>query len=71
MPLDAQQFAREVSQAIYILRGYRPSSVPPEVRDDVFKVMTADPYYSTMLAQDIAPGVAANAIQNRVWDHEV
>lgn len=63
-------FAREVSEAMLRLRGYRnPSEAPRRVRDDVFATIARhQDAYSQGFAGHSSPQSTAEVIQNAEWD---
>jgi hypothetical protein len=63
-------FARDVSEAMLRLRGYRtPSAAPRAVRDDVFATIARhQDAYSKGFAGHSSPQSTAEAIQNAEWD---
>jgi len=65
----AQQYAADVSAAMFKLRGWNPATVPADVRDDVFATLARhSERYSRCFATGMDPQVAATMIQNAEWD---
>jgi hypothetical protein len=66
--LRAQDFARDVYEALCRIRGWS-TEVPRKVREDIWK--TIDRYselYSKAFSRGLSPETTAQTIQNREWD---
>lgn len=65
---DPNTYARDVANEMLILRGWR-SSVPADVRDDVFNTMTKhNRLYCDGFAKNRPAKQTAQLIQDREWD---
>lgn len=65
----AQQYAREVSEAMMRLRGWDPEDAPEEVVSDVFGTLVRhEEFYVQAYRDGVDPEDVAQSIQNADWE---
>jgi len=64
----AETFAKDVADAMLVLRGYQNKTPPRDVVNDVFaEIAKADRSYTSCFAGGVSPTVTAKLIQDRIW----